>query len=134
MPVDHSAALQRRIAQIKAEITALGPLRPGTLSRQYNVCGTPGCRCKEDPAQRHGPYHQLSYTWRGRSRSEFVREPEIARVHEQVQNYARLRALVDQWVEAAIELARLERQKMRYPQEHSPTKARISKKRRTPRR
>lgn len=128
MPVDQSAALQKRIEEIKAEITALGPLRPGTLSRQYNVCGTPGCRCKEDPEQRHGPYHQLSYTWRGRSRSEFVREPEIARVQEQVQNYARLRALVDQWVEAAIELARLERQKMRSPQGNSRPKLRISKK------
>jgi hypothetical protein len=125
-----AAALQRRIAEIKAEIVALGALRPGTLSRQYNVCGTPGCRCKEDPEQRHGPYYQLSYTWHGRSRSEFVREPEIAGVQEQVQNYARLRALVDQWVEAAIELARIERQKVRYPQGNSRKKSRISKKRR----
>jgi len=131
MPADQSAAaLQRKIEEIKAEIVALGALRPGTLSRQYNVCGTPGCRCKEDPEQRHGPYYQLSYTWHGRSRSEFVREPEIARVQEQVQNYARLRALVDQWVEAAIEMARIERQKVRYPQGNSRPKSRISKKRR----
>jgi len=127
------AALQRRIEEIKAEIGALGALRPGTLSRQYNVCGTPGCRCKEDPEQRHGPYYQLSYTWRGRSRSEFVREPEIARVQEQVQNYARLRALIDQWVEAAIELARIEREKARYPQGNSRPKPRVSKKRRAAR-
>ncbi len=134
MPADPRAALQQRIETIKAEIVALGPLRPGTLSRQYNVCGTPGCRCKADPDQRHGPYHQLSYTWQGRSRSEFVREPEIARVQEQVRNYARLRALVDQWVEAAIELARLERQTLRYPQANSRPKSRNSKKTRTTRR
>ncbi len=135
MPADPSAAaLQRRIEEIKAEIAALGPLRPGTLSRQYNVCGTPGCRCKEDPEQRHGPYYQLSYTWHGRSRSEFVREPEVASVQEQVQSYARLRTLVDQWVEAAIELARLERQKVRYPQGNSRPKAQISKKSRPRRR
>jgi len=133
MPTGSAAALQHRIEQIKAEIAALGPLRPGTLSRQYNVCGTPGCRCKEAPAQRHGPYHQLSYTWHGRSRSEFVREPEIARVQEQVRTYARLRELVDQWVDAAIRLARLQRQQLRYPQANSDPQSPLAKKRRVTR-
>jgi hypothetical protein len=119
MSADPTAALQQRIAAIKAEIAGLGPLRPGTLSRQYNVCGAPGCRCKDDPAQRHGPYHPLSYTWQARSRSEFVRAPELARVQEQVRTYARLRELVDEWIDAAIKLARLERQQLRYPQRHS---------------
>lgn len=122
--------LQHRIEQIKAEIATLGRLRPGTLTRQYNVCGTPGCRCKDDPAQRHGPYYQLSYTWHGKSRSEFVREPEVARVEEQVRTYARLRTLIDQWVDAAIELARLERQQLRYPQGNARAQSRIPKKRR----
>jgi hypothetical protein len=130
MSQDATAALEQRIAAIKAEIVALGPLRPGSLSRQYNVCGTPGCRCKEDPTQRHGPYHQLSYTWHGRSRSEFVRPADLARVEEQVRTYARLRALVDQWIDAAITLARLERQQSRYPQPNSRPKAPISGKRR----
>ena len=133
MAHDSQTALQHRIDAIKAAIATLGPLRPGTLSRQYNVCGTPGCRCKDDPDQRHGPYHQLSYTWHGRSRSEFVREPEIARVQAQLRNYARLRQLVTQWVDAAIELARLERQHVRYPQGNSRPKARIPRKRRTTR-
>jgi Family of unknown function (DUF6788) len=134
MSADPGAALQQRIEEIKAKIAALGPLRPGTLSRQYNVCGTPGCRCKDDPDQRHGPYHQLSYTWHGRSRSEFVREPEIARVQEQVCNYARLRDLVDQWVDASIELARLDRQLLRNPQANSRPKSRTSQKNRAARR
>jgi hypothetical protein len=133
MAHDPHTVLQQRIATIKAALAALGPLRPGTLSQQYNVCGTPGCRCKADPAQRHGPYHQLSYTWRGRSRSEFVREPELTRVREQLANYARLRELLDQWLDAAIELARLERQRWRYPQENSRPQARLPRKRRTPR-
>jgi Family of unknown function (DUF6788) len=109
------AVLQRRIAHIKAELTALGPLRPGTLSQQYNVCGTPGCRCKDDPPHKHGPYSQLSYTWRARSRSEFVRAEEIGQLEQQLRTYARLRTLIDQWIDAAIELARLERQERRRP-------------------
>jgi hypothetical protein len=133
MSEDPAAVLRERIERIKAAIAALGPLRPGTLTQQYNVCGTPGCRCKEDPAQRHGPYHQLSYTWRGRSRSEFVREQEIQQVQEQLRNYARLRALINEWVDNAIELARLDRQKLRHPQKNPRPKSRISKKKRPPR-
>ena|ERR1041385_968575 len=131
MSQDPGTLLQQRIDEIKAEIAALGPLRPGTLTQQYNVCGTPGCRCKEDPDQRHGPYHLLSYTWNRKSRSEFVREPEIARVEEQLRNYARLRNLVNQWIDAAIELARLERQKLRNPQDNPHPQSQISRNKRT---
>lgn len=133
MAHDPHRVLQHRIDAIKAALAALGPLRPGTLSRQYNVCGTPGCRCKDDPAQRHGPYHQLSYTWHGRSRSEFVRESELLRVQAQLRTYARLRELLDQWIDAAIELARLERQQVRCPQENSRPKSRLPRKRRATR-
>jgi hypothetical protein len=49
-------------------------------------------------------------------------------VQEQVQNYARLRALLDLCVDAAIELARIERQRVRYPQGNSRPRSRISKK------
>jgi hypothetical protein len=50
---------------MKSQLRALGPMRPGSLSRQYNVCGKPGCRCK-DPKnpRRHGPYDQLNYAFR----------------------------------------------------------------------
>lgn len=124
----NAAELQRRIERIKAELTTLGPLRPGTLSHQYNVCGTPGCRCKDDPPHKHGPYPQLSYTWHARSRSEFVRDDEIPQLHEQLRNYARLRTLVDEWIDAALDLARLEREQRRRPQPSSHPESRASRK------
>ena len=49
-------SLETKIQKIKAEIMALGlELQPGLLTQQYNVCGSPGCRCKADPRQKHGP-------------------------------------------------------------------------------
>jgi hypothetical protein len=102
--------IDRRIAAIKRELTALGPLRPGSISRQYNVCGRPHCRCKADPAQRHGPYYQLSYTHQRRSSSEFVREPDLSDVQRQLENYERLRALVEEWIGLGIQQARLRRE------------------------
>lgn len=98
-----------RIQTIKAELARLGRLRPGNLSRQYNVCGNPTCRCKADPPRKHGPYYQLSYTWQGRSRTEFVRREDLAAVRQQVRNYQRLRALVEKWIAAEIDQTHADR-------------------------
>jgi hypothetical protein len=98
----HSA----RIEAIKDQLARLGPLRPGRLSRQFNVCGNPGCRCKANPPQKHGPYYQLSYTWQGRSRTEFVRRQDLPTVRQQVRNYQRLRILVQNWIAAELEHSR----------------------------
>jgi len=76
--VTTEAELTGRIKRIKAQLVALGDLRPGALSEQYNTCRSAGCRCKADPPAKHGPYHQL-------------------------------RGLIDEWVDAAIELDRLRR-------------------------
>lgn len=100
-------ALEAKIATIKAALAALGDLRPGTLSQQYNVCGTPGCRCKASPPQKHGPYSQVSFTWQGKSQSQFVRREDVPAVRTQLRNYQRLRTLVDTWISAGLELSRL---------------------------
>jgi hypothetical protein len=103
------AQLTDTIQHIKAALLTLGDLRPGALSEQYNTCRTPGCRCKADPPQRHGPYHQLSYSHRGRSRTENIRPEHIDAVTSQIANYHTLRDLIDQWIDAAIELDRVRR-------------------------
>lgn len=99
--------LERQIEKVKADLVELGDLRPGSLSEQYNVCGTPGCRCKASPPEKDGPYYQLSFTRNGRSSSRFVRRDELADVRKQVRNHARLRELVKRWIELATELADL---------------------------
>ncbi len=100
-------ALEARIAKIKAALAALGDLRPGTLSQQYNVCGTPGCRCKASPPRKHGPYYQVSFTWQGKSQSQFVRREDVSAVRTQLRNYQRLRTLVDSWISAGRALSRV---------------------------
>jgi hypothetical protein len=99
--------LERQIEKVKTDLVELGDLRPGSLSEQYNVCGTPGCRCKASPPEKHGPYYQLSFTRNGRSSSRFVRREELADVKKQVRNHTRLRELVKHWIELATELSDL---------------------------
>ena len=80
------------------------------LSEQYNVCGRPACRCKDPKEPRkHGPYYQLSYVWRGKSSSRFVRPDQLAPMREKVANYKRFRELVNEWVDLAVEMERVER-------------------------
>jgi len=103
--------LQQRIGNIQAELTALGPIHPGSLSEQYNVCGTPGCRCKDSKRPRkHGPYYQLSYTWRSKSTTRFVRPARVATLRQKIENYRRFRALTAEWVDTAIVLETVERE------------------------
>lgn len=103
--------LQRKLDRIKAELLALGPIHPGSLSEQHNVCGTPGCQCKDPRRPRkHGPYGQLSYTWRGKGTTRFVRPAHVAALREKLARYKRFRALTAAWVDAAIALETLERE------------------------
>ena len=100
-------SLENQIERLKQEIAAVGDLRPGSLSEQYNVCGKAGCRCKASPPQKHGPYYQISYTRRGKSGSRFVQRQDLPLVKKQLRNYAHLKELVDRWIELATELSNL---------------------------
>jgi len=97
-------ALEKEIEAIKRQLVAIGDLRPGSLSKQYNVCGNPNCRCKEDPPRKHGPYYQLSFTRKGRSQTQFVKKAHVATVKKQMRNYGRLRSLVDRWIELSTQV------------------------------
>jgi hypothetical protein len=100
--------IEQRIQLIKTQLVAIGQMRPGSLSRQYNVCGKPGCRCKDpEHPQRHGPYYQLSWVHHGKSTSQFIRRPFVAQVKAQLATYKTFRRLTEQWVALALQAAQL---------------------------
>ncbi len=107
MEMSREFQLERQIEKVKRDLAALGDLRPGSLSAQYNVCGSPGCRCKADPPQKHGPYHQVSFSRKGKSSSKFVKKEDLPAIRKQLKNYERMKELVDRWVDLATELSNL---------------------------
>lgn len=107
-PKKEMLSIEKQIEKIKGKIVALGPLRPGSLSEQYNVCGRPDCRCKDNPPKKHGPYHQLSFTLSGKSSSSFVKKEHLPAVKRQVANHQKLKQLVKQWVELGARLSALQ--------------------------
>ncbi len=101
--------IERQLEHLKRQLAQLGPMHPGSLSEQYNVCGKPSCRCKDpQKPQRHGPYCQLSFTWRGQSRTRFVRAERLTALRQKVSNYKRFRELVNEWVDLEVEREQVE--------------------------
>ena len=107
MDAKREAEIERQIKKVKREISALGELRPGSLSTQYNVCGSPGCRCKATPPKKHGPYYQVSFSRKGKSSTKFVRKEDLPAIRKQLKNYEKLKALMDRWIDLATELSNL---------------------------
>ena len=90
------------------DAVVLGEMRPGSLSKQYNVCGKPGCRCKDpEHPQRHGPYYQLSWVHQGKSTTQFIRRPFVAQVKAELATFKTFRRLTEQWVAFALQAAKL---------------------------
>ena len=85
---------QAQLAQAQADLAGLGPMRPGSLSRQY-----------KDPSARTGAYWQLSYTHNMRSRTRYVRPEEVPRLKPLLANFIRFRRLVDRCVDLSIKIA-----------------------------
>jgi hypothetical protein len=112
MKTDHRIqAIEQQIQNLKVELGALGPLRPGSLSRQYHVCRKPGCRC-QDPhkPRRHGPYYHLDYVHHGKKTTRFIRAEHLPELRRQLATFKKLRRLVDRWITLALERAEILRQ------------------------
>lgn len=103
---------EARIAQIKRQLQTLGPMRPGSVSRQFRVCGKPNCRCA-DPhhPRRHGPYYQVNYVYRGEKAAYFVQPDDLKTVRAELANYKQFRRLTNQWVGLTIQIATLKQKR-----------------------
>ena len=88
--------IEQRIDRIKRALREIGPIRPGSLTRQY-----------EDPQHRVGAYWQISYTRRMKSRTEYVRPQWVKEIRRQTVTHKRFKRLVDQWFDLSIEHSRL---------------------------
>ena len=88
--------IEQRIDRIKRVLLEIGPMRPGSLTRQY-----------KDPQHHKGAYWQISYTRRMKSRTEYVRREWVKELRRQIGAHKRFKRLVDEWIDLSIEHSRL---------------------------
>lgn len=86
--------ISSKIERIKSELQDIGPMRPGSLSRQYR-----------NPKEKKRPYYQVSYTHRMKSRTEYIRPENLGTIKHETANFKRFRKLVDRWVDLALILS-----------------------------
>ena len=99
--MDTFAKLTRRRAQILDEITALGPMRRGTVNEQLLPC-----RRADGSVGRRGPY--LTYTFKqgGKTSGKHLRNPEEADLYQsQIANFRRFQELSAELVQVSQTLA-----------------------------
>jgi len=96
MTTKRQAQIEKQIRQIKDELDSMGPMRPGSLTRQY-----------KRPKDKEGAYCQLSYTHKMRSRTEYVRPEFVDGIRQQIAVYRRFKKLVEKWRDLAIEHSQL---------------------------
>jgi len=88
--------IERRMDRIKEALRHIGPMRPGSLTRQY-----------KDRKNKTGAYWQISYTRQMKSRTEYVRKEWVPEIRRQIATHKRFKRLVDQWIDLRIEHSRL---------------------------
>jgi len=88
--------IEQRIDRIKEGLRKIGPMRPGSLTRQYR-----------DPENGTGAFWQISYTRQMKSRTEYVRKEWVPEIRRQIATHKRFKRLVDQWIDLSIEQSQL---------------------------
>ena len=84
--------IENQIQKIKEELLQMGEMRPGSLTLQYKV-----------PKEKKGPYYQLSYTHKMRSRTQYVPAESVDEIRRQITVYKRFKKLIEKWIDLAIE-------------------------------
>ena len=97
---------EEQIARVKQELLALGPMRPGSISRQYRL-----------PKEKERPFYQISYTHRMRGRSEYVRPENLKTLTRETTTFKRFKKLLDRWIDLSLQASQL-----RIRQESSATR------------
>jgi hypothetical protein len=88
--------IEQKIVRIKEELGKIGPMRPGSLTRQYR-----------DPEKGTGAYWQISYTRDMKGRTEYIRQEWVTQIRKQIVTHKRFRRLIDQWGDLGIEHPKL---------------------------
>jgi Family of unknown function (DUF6788) len=97
---DELAELERRRAELYAELARVGDFRPGSLNEAWRKCGKPNCACAAPGHPGHGPQWNLTRKAEGRTRTVHLRPgPELEKARREVAEHERFRDLVRQLTE-----------------------------------
>jgi len=88
--------IEKKIAGVKGELMTIGEMRPGSLTYQY-----------QRPKEKKGGFYQISYTYRMKSKTEYVKAEFVQDLKEQIATFKRFKKLTQQWVDLALQYSQV---------------------------
>jgi len=93
---------------LKAQLSQVGDMRPGSLTERYRKCGKPSCHCARKGSAGHGPSYSLTHPVKGKTVTRIIPTgPAVERTRHQIAEYQRFRALVRELVAVSEHLCDL---------------------------
>ena len=87
--------LLKKISATKNELTALGDMRPGSVTKQFHKRG-----------DKKWPYWQISYTQNKRSKTEYLKDEFVEKIQAEVATYKKFKKLVEKLVNLNVEISK----------------------------
>ncbi len=87
--------LEKRIEKLLEKLATIGPMRPGSISKQYR-----------DRENQRGVYYQLSYTHKMRSRTEHVWPEHVKELRTEIAEHKKFKQLTGELIDLSIELSK----------------------------
>lgn len=95
-PQQRLANYERRYRELAGQLAEIGLISSGSITRRYTRCTTPGCKCRAEPPQPHGPYWQWTRKVDGKTITRRLTPTEAKLYQEWINNDRRMRRLIDQ--------------------------------------
>ena len=73
-------SIEKKIGGVKEELMAIGEMRPGSLTYQY-----------QRPKEKKGGFYQISYTYRMKSKTEYVKAEFVQDLKGQIATFKRFK-------------------------------------------
>jgi len=86
-------------------IATLGFCLPGTLTERHTRCSSPGCRCRSNPPQLHGPYYSWTRKIDGKTVTRTLTPEQADRYAPWFNDARRLRTLSAELEALSLKLA-----------------------------
>jgi hypothetical protein len=86
-------------------IATLGFCLPGTLTERHPRCSSPGCRCRSNPPQLHGPYYSWTRKIDGKTVTRTLTPEQADRYAPWFNDARRLRTLSAELEAVSLNLA-----------------------------
>ena len=90
------AKLEQRHRALATQISEVGIIAAGSVTRRYTRCTSVGCQCNADPPTPHGPYWQWTAKVNGKTVTRRLNAREAQLHQEWIGNDRRIRSLLAQ--------------------------------------